>query len=126
MGKLLSPIFAPEMQSEMVAKWQKIIQKIQQDFNKTPDVNAILFLIGMREYGLPKAKFTKEEKVELMHIAVCRLLSSSGYYELEGIDADGWPHWKSMKKLPFIDVFQQETFLRQHIIDYFESEGLME
>jgi hypothetical protein len=53
-------------------------------------------------------------------------LSSSGYYELEGIDADGWPHWKSTKKLPFIDVFQQETFLRQHIIDYFESEGLLE
>ncbi len=118
--------FAQIMQSEMVAKWQKIIQKIQTDFNKTPDVNAILFLIGMREFGLPREKFTKEEKVELMHIAVCRLLSSSGYYELEGVDKDGWPHWKSMKKLPFIDVFQQETFLRQHIIDYFETEGLLD
>jgi len=114
------------MQSELVGKWHQIIQKIQQDFNKTPDVNAILFLIGMREYGLPKLKFSKEEKVQLMHIAVCRLLSQSGYYELEGIDEDGWPHWKSIKKVPYIDVFQQETFLRQHIIEYFESEGLLE
>jgi len=114
------------MQADSVTKWQQIIQKIQQDFQKTPDVNAILFLIGMREYGLPRAKFTKEEKVELMHIAVCRLLSKSGYYELEGIDEDGWPHWKSLKKLPSTDVFQQETFLRHHIIDYFESEGLLE
>lgn len=114
-----------KMQSEMVPKWQKIIQKIQSDFNKTPDVNAILFLIGMRELGLPR-KFTKEEKVELMHIAVCRLLSTSGYYELEGVDSEGWPHWKSTKKLPFIDVFQQENFLRQHIIEYFESEGLLD
>lgn len=118
--------FCVEMQSELVAKWQQIIQKIQKDFNKTPDVNAILFLIGMREYGLPKAKFTKEEKVSLMHIAVCRLLSKSGYYELEGHDDDGWPHWKLLKKLPSIDVLQQETFLRQHIIDYFETEGLLE
>ena len=114
------------MQSELVAKWQLIVQKIQQDFNKTPDVNAILFLIGMRELGQPKAKFTKEEKVGLMHIAVCRLLSTSGYYELEGVDKDGWPHWKSVKKLPAADMIQQETFLRQHIIEYFESEGLLE
>ncbi len=119
------PIFADNMQSELVAKWQQVVQKIQQDFNKTPDVNAILFLIGMREFGMPRAKFTKEEKVELMHIAVCRLLSTSGYYELEGIDNDGWPHWKSVKKLPNIDMLQQETFLRQHIIEYFESEGLL-
>lgn len=98
------------MQSEMVAKWQAIIQKIQQDFNKTPDVNAILFLIGMREFGLPREKFTKEEKVELMHIAVCRLLSSSGYYELEGIDKDGWPHWKSIKNFRLLMCFNRKLF----------------
>lgn len=113
------------MQSEMVAKWQKIILYIQSNFNKTPDVNAILFLIGMREFGAPRTKFTKEEKVALMHIAVCRLLSKSGYYEFEGHDKDGWPHWKLIKKLPSVDVLQQETFLRQHIIDYFETEGIL-
>lgn len=114
------------MTSELVPKWQKIVQKIQGDFNKTPDVNAILFLIGMRELGSPRVKFTKEEKVALMHIAVCRLLSQSGYYVLEGHDKDGWPHWKLVRKLPFVDVLQQETILRQHIIDYFETEGLLE
>ena len=103
-----------------------IIGKIQQSFNKTPDINAILFLIGVRELGQPKLKFTKEEKVALMHIAVCKLLSKSGYYELEGVDEDGWPHWKLLKKLPNIDMLQQDNFLRQHIIEYFESEGLLE
>lgn len=110
----------------MVAKWQQIVIYIQNRFNKTPDVNAILFLIGMRELGIPRSKFTKEEKVELMHIAVCRLLSQSGYYRLTGHDKDGWPHWELIKKLPFIDVLQQETFLRQHIIEYFESEQILE
>ena len=114
------------MQSDMVAKWKKVIEKVKDNFNKTPDTNALLFLIGMREYGLPRKNFTKEEKVELMHIAVCRLLSPSGYYTLEGVDKDGWPHWKLQKKLPYIDVLQQETFLRQHIIHYFETEGLLD
>ena len=114
------------MLPEYKEKWQLIIGKIQQSFNKTPDINAILFLIGVRELGQPKLKFTKEEKVALMHIAVCKLLSKSGYYKLEGVDEDGWPHWKLLKKLPNIDMLQQDNFLRQHIIEYFESEGLLE
>ena len=66
-------------------------------------------------------KFTKEEKVDLMHIAVCKLLSQSGYYELEGIDQDGWPHWKLLKKPPFINMFEQEQYLRHHVVEYFEA-----
>ena len=56
-----------------------------------------------------------------MHIAVCKLLSQSGYYELEGVDQDGWPHWKLVKQLPFINMFEQEVYLRHHIVEYFEN-----
>jgi hypothetical protein len=31
-----------------------------------------------------------------MHIAVCTLLMPSGYYELEGKDSDGWPHFRQL------------------------------
>ncbi len=57
-----------------------------------------------------------------MHIAICRVLSSSGFYELEGVDNDGWPHWKAIKKLPHFDLLEQEQLLKSHIIEYFESE----
>ena len=46
-------------------------------FGKKPDLEAILFLIGMQEYGQLKDKFTKEQKQDLMHVAVCLLLSQS-------------------------------------------------
>lgn len=87
-------------------------------------MNAILLIIGIRELGSLKKKFTKEEKVRLMHIAVCRLFSKSGYYELIGVNTKGWPEWKKLQDLPFIDVFEQESLMRQHIVDYFEEEEI--
>ena len=71
--------------------WLRIRHLIKDRFGKEslPDLNAILFLIGIQELGRWKAQFTKEEKQDLMHIAVCRLLSYEGYYEFVGRDADG-------------------------------------
>lgn len=106
-------------------KWMKIRGLIEEKFNKTPDLSAVLYVIGMRELGTTQIKFTKEEKVKLMHIAVCRVLSSSGHYLLEGKDQKGWPVWKLVNKLPHQDLFEQEMYLRHHIINYFEEEELI-
>jgi hypothetical protein len=57
-----------------------------------------------------------------MHIAICKLLSLSGYYELEGHDEDGWPHWKPQKGLPHFDILDQEKLLKMHVLEYFEKE----
>ena len=106
-------------------KWFKIRELIQNVFNKTPDLSAVLYIIGMRELGTSKQDFSKEQKVRLMHIAVCRVLSSSGHYKLKGTDSNGWPDWELVNKLPQQDLFEQETYLRHHIIHYFEEEGLI-
>lgn len=108
-------------ENEMLVKWQALEKQLTEQFGKRPDLNAILFLIGIRELGLGVKKYSKQEKVDLMHIATCRLLSQSGYYELVGKDSNGWPHWELVKKVPFVDIFQQETLLRQHILEYFEN-----
>ena len=57
-----------------------------------------------------------------MHIGICKVLSLSGYYELEGLDDGGWPHWKLIKKLPHFDLLEQEKLLKMHVIEYFEKE----
>lgn len=93
--------------------------RIYRQFHKNPDLNAVLFLIGMRELGKLQDKFTKEEKQHLMHVAVCRLLSEEGYYELEGLDQDGWPHWIATQSLPKLSVDEQELLLKKNIIRYF-------
>jgi hypothetical protein len=105
---------------EMAQDWKKVEQKMIEIVGKIPDTNGILLLIGIRELGTLKDKFTKEEKVNLMHIAVCKILSFSGYYELKGIDKDGWPHWEIIKKLPTSDVLEQEVLIKYHIIEYFK------
>lgn len=96
---------------------------IETNFGAKPkDLNGVLFLIGVQELGQGQRNFSKEEKQDLMHIAICKVLSSDGYYELEGTDKDGWPHWKPVKKLPRFDLLEQEQLLKLSVIDYFTNE----
>jgi hypothetical protein len=110
-----------EIQDDLQQRWWNLEAKLVERFGKKPDVETILFLIGIQEFGQIKEKFTKEQKQDLMHVAVCSLLSQSGYYELEGIDKDGWPHFKQLKAMPEMDTIQQEYFLKDHILLYFET-----
>jgi len=87
-------------------------------------MEAILFLIGIQELGNFRDKFTKEQKQDLMHIAVCSLLAKSGYYELSGSDEDGWPHFTQLKPMPELDAIEQENFLKDHILLYFSEHEL--
>lgn len=86
-----------------------------------PDLNTVLFLIGMQELGRWKKAFTKEEKQDLMHIAVCRLLSYEGYFEFEGRDADGWPHYRQARELTTEGLGQQERLLKIMAVRYFKE-----
>lgn len=108
---------------ELSKKWQKVITDVEEAIGKKPkDLNGVLFLIGVQELGKGQKNFSKEEKQDLMHIAICKVLSLSGFYELEGLDEEGWPHWKLVKKLPNFDLLEQEKLLKMHVIEYFENE----
>ena len=108
---------------ELDRKWNWLLSTLDVQLGKKPkDLNGVLFLIGVQELGRGQVRFSKEEKQDLMHIAICKVLSLSGYYELEGIDKDGWPHWIVVKKLPHFDLLEQEKLLKIHVIEYFESE----
>lgn len=103
--------------------WNKLLAELEVRIGKRPaDLNAVLFLIGVQELGRGQQNFSKEEKQDLMHIAICKVLSLSGFYELEGVDEDGWPHWKLVKKLPHFDLLEQEKLLKMYTIDYFTQE----
>jgi hypothetical protein len=108
---------------DLERKWHGLLQEIEKLLEKKPkDLNAVLFIIGMQELGKGPRLFSKEEKQDLMHIAICKVLSLAGYYELEGQDAEGWPHWKLVKKLPHFDLLEQEKLLKMHVLEYFEKE----
>lgn len=108
---------------ELAQRWSRLMALLQQQIGKRPkDLNAVLFLIGVQELGTGATNFSKEEKQDLMHIAICKVLSYSGYYVLDGIDDDGWPHWRLIKKLPRFDLLEQEQLLKWGVLDYFERE----
>lgn len=111
-----------QIKDDLQTRWWKLEAKLVERFDgKKPDLETILFLIGIQEFGQIKEKFTKEQKQDLMHVAVCSLLSQSGYYEVEGIDKDGWPHFKQLKAMPEMHTIEQENFLKDHILLYFET-----
>ena len=94
---------------ELERKWQRLRVKLKDTLGKKPkDLNGVLYLIGLQELGKGNLEFTKVQKQDLLHIAICKVLSLSGYYTLEGLDEDGWPHWKNAKKLPQFDLLEQE------------------
>lgn len=108
---------------DLERQWNKLLAELEIILEKKPkDLNAVLFIVGMQELGKGARRFSKEEKQDLMHIAICKVLSLSGYYELEGLDAEGWPHWKLVKKLPHFDLLDQEKLLKMHVLEYFEKE----
>ena len=104
-------------------RWLDAQMQMQERFGKIPDMEGILFLIGVNELGrLPRKKFSKEQKQDLMHIAVCTLLSQLGYYQYVGRDADGWPHFKELIEVPVRGINDQERLLKECVIHYFEDD----
>ncbi len=108
---------------ELQKNWVSLLYRLKDVTGKRPaDLNAVLFLIGIQELGAGAKSFSKEEKQDIMHIAICKVLSLAGYYKLEGNDKDGWPHWKLIKKLPRFDLLEQEKLLKIQILEYFKEE----
>jgi hypothetical protein len=113
------------VQDDLQIRWWKLEEKLVERFGKKPDVESVLFLIGMQELGDIKRKFTKEQKQDLMHLAVCTVLMPSGYYELSEVDEDGWPHFTQLRPMPELQAWEQENFLKDHILLYFQNEGFI-
>lgn len=103
-------------------RWQATEQMLVERFGKLPDMEGILFLIGVNELGrMPRRKFSKEQKQDLIHIAVCTLLSQLGYYEFDGRDNDGWPHFIEVKPVSVKGLGEQERMLKECVVRYFEG-----
>lgn len=108
---------------ELDFEWLQVQHQIKDSMKRDtlPDLNMVLLLIGIQELGRWKKGFSKEEKQDLMHIAVCRLLEYEGYYEFVGRDADGWPHWKQVREMPAQPVTEQEKLLKMYAVRYFKE-----
>ncbi len=114
-----APATAHEDEADFDARWETLMVEMEARFDKRPDLNALLLLIGIQELNQGISVFTKEQKQDLMHIATCRLFSLTGHYEKTHVDADGWPHYKLLRPVPFANLKEQERMLKWHVLEYF-------
>lgn len=111
----------------MKTPWQELQDKLKERFGSEMDYDAILFTIGLQELGKDLGKkFKKDEKLEVMHIAICTLLEPFGFYEYIGRDEQGWPHWKLKEELPNLDSKQQNKLIIDAIIEYFRKNNFID
>jgi len=113
--------------AQLKQDYQKVKALIAQKFTDgvMPDLDAIIYLVGVQELGKGYQKFKKDDNVNLMHIAICRLLEPFGYYEFDYFDADGWPHYKVKEKLPFLKPGEQTIMMKEAVVYYFKECGLL-
>lgn len=104
-------------------KWDHLVAALTEQFSDGEDLNldGIIYLIGVQELGQGKRRFKKDEKVNLMHIAICKLLEPYGYYEFDYFDEDGWPHYKVIEALPNLKGGEQTVLMKEAIVQYFEA-----
>jgi hypothetical protein len=107
--------------SEQAKEWQALLAHLEKQIGKKPDMNGLLFLIGVNVLGQGPREFSKEEKQDLMHIAVCELLSFVEYFEFQGRDSGGWPHYRSLRQPAVTGLSEQEALLRACAVQYFRE-----
>jgi hypothetical protein len=104
-------------------QWEEVQQKLSKMFGggELLDVDAITFIIGVQELGQGYRSFKKDEKLDIMHIAICTLLEPFGYYEFDYFDEQGWPHFKVLDELPYLKPGEQTVLMKEAIVMYFEK-----
>lgn len=112
---------------QLKEEWEQILSILATKFGEGEQLNldAIIYLIGVQELGKGAIEFKKDDKVNLMHIAICRLLEPFGYYEFDYFDDEGWPHYKIIEALPILKPGEQTVLMKEAIVQYFKTQGLI-
>lgn len=102
-------------------RWQQLVAKLSQQFadGDPLEIESIIYLVGVQEFGNCHRTFKKDEKINLMHIAICRLLEPYGYYRFSFFDEEGWPHYTLEESLPALKAGEQTVLMKEALVDYF-------
>ena len=106
---------------QLKERWEQLVIILSNQFSQGEnlDLDAIIYLIGVQELGKVHKKFKKDEKLNLMHIGICRLLEPYGYYGFDYFDEEGWPHYKVIEELPPLKAGEQSVLMKEAIVNYF-------
>lgn len=109
------------MNEALKTQWSELLKRMELQFGEGMELEGILLLIGSQELGKGYQKLSKDEKVDILHIAFCTLLAPLGYYKFKGRDSDGWPHWDPVGALPPLKPGEQKELVMNAILNYFKE-----
>jgi len=114
--------------TQLKERWEAVVEKLSSRFadGDPLDLDSIIYLIGVQEFGEFDKTFKKDEKVNLIHIAICRLLEPYGYYKFDFVDEDGWPHYTIVEKLPPLKPGEQSVLMKEAVVQYFLEKELID
>jgi hypothetical protein len=120
-SEIAIPKYKMSRDEQLKNRWDKVVTILSNQFSEGDmlDLDAIIYLIGVQELGKVHQTFKKDEKLNLMHIAICRLLEPYGYYEFDYVDKEGWPHFKVKEELPPLKAGEQSVLMKEAIVNYF-------
>ena len=98
---------------ELKDRWEILVVKLSAQFadGDPLELDAIIYLVGVQELGQYHKKYKKDDKLDLMHIAICRLLESTSRYL--------WEYYTIKEELPPLKSGEQSVLMKQAIVDYF-------
>jgi len=107
--------------TQLKERWDYLVEKLSEKFSDGDplELDAIIYLVGVQELGQYHRKYKKDDKLDLMHIAICRLLEPYGFYEFSFFDEDGWPHYSVLEELPSLKAGEQTVLMKEAIVSYF-------
>ncbi len=109
-------------------EWLRVRHFVKKRFahRKLPDMQTVLFLVGLQELGQIKTEFEKEEKQDLIQLGAMATLSTLGYYEELSRDPEGWPVYNLLKTPPKMELSDQTALLKEAVVRYFIQNNLLE
>lgn len=112
---------------ELKQDWDRLLEKLSSQFpgDGDLDLDGVLLLIGMQELQMGYIRLKKDDKLNVLHIAICTVLEPFGYYEFEKRDDDGWPHFKTLQPLPHLKAGEQAVLMKNAVVQYFKTNGYL-
>ena len=110
---------------DLKKNWELLLSKLSKQFadGDVLDIDTVVYLVGLQEVGVIHEKLSKQDKTDLMHVAVCRLLVPYGYYKFDFVDQDGWPHYNLQESLPLLKSGEQQLLIKEALVHYFLEQG---
>jgi hypothetical protein len=98
--------------------WDTMVFEVSKRFSVTADFDFMLFIIGIQEYGQGMRDYSRQEKMDLINLAKCTLLSQTGHLERVDCDEAGWPQFKEIKNIAALTSNYQNALLKRAAFDY--------